>query len=128
MSILQVRIKRTGNQTAVLISFDTDSEKFDSVYERNKFFSELHGRKQIVIKDGRRYEYRRDGMLDEVPHLKIANSVFVIMQQHLKMMEQFFDGWEDKVMVKSFPVVLDRSELRELEDQKKEMEKDVEVE
>jgi|SRR3989344_6182092 len=125
---MQVRIKRNGNQTAVLISFDTKGEAFDSDYERNKFFSELHGRKQIVIKDGRRYEYYREGIMDDVPHLKIANSVFVIMQQHMKMMQQFFDGWEDKVMVKSFPVVLDRSELRELEEQEKEMEKDVEVE
>ena len=125
---MQVRIKRNGNQTAVLISFDTKGEAFDSDYERNKFFSELHGRKQIVIKDGRRYEYYREGIMDDVPHLKIANSVFVIMQSHMKMMQQFFDGWEDKVMVKSFPVVLDRSELRELEEQEKEMEKDVEVE
>ena len=122
---MQVRIKRTGNQTAVLISFDTDAEKFDSVYERNKFFSELHGRKQIVIKDGRRYEYRRDGMLDEVPHLKVANSVFVIMQQHLKMMEQFFDGWEDKVMVKTMPVLLTRKEMEEMESNK---EREIEVE
>lgn len=125
---MQIRVKRNGNQTAVLISFDTRGDAFDSQYDRNKFFSELHGRKQIVIKDGRRYEYRRDGMLDEVPNLKVANSVFIIMQQHLKMMEQFFDEWEDKVMVKSFPVVLDRSELRELEEQEKEMERDVEVE
>jgi len=122
---MQIRIKRNGNQTGILISFDTKGDAFDSHSERNKFFSELHGRKQVVNKDGRRYEYYREGLMDEVPHLKVANSVFVIMQEHMKMMQQFFDGWEDKVMFKSFPVLLTRKEIEEMEQSN---EKEVEVE
>ena len=80
----------------------------------------------LVIKQNKRYEYHREGVMDEIPHLKVANSVFIIMQEHMKMMEQFFSAWEDKVMVRSFPVMLDRDEMRELHDQEKEIEEEVE--
>ena len=112
---MEIRIRKQDGNTAILISFDTDAEKFESAYERNKFFTELHGRKQIIIKQNKRYEYRREGLLDEVPHLKVANSVFIIMQEHMRMMEQFFNGWEDKVMFRSFPVLLSQKEFREMQ-------------
>ena len=112
---MEIRIRKHGNNTAVLISFDTNAEKFESPYERNKFFSELHGRKQIVISQGRRYEYRRPGMLTDIPNIRVDNSVFIIMQEHMKMMERFFREWDDKVMFKSFPVLISGREMRELE-------------
>lgn len=121
---MQIRIKRNQNGSAILITFDTRQEAFDSDYERNKFFNELYGRKQIVIKQNKRYEYRREGVMDEIPHLKVANSVFIIMQKHMEMMEQFFKEWEDKVLVRSYPVLLDRDDLRNLEE--KQMEKEIE--
>ena len=116
VSKMEIRIRRQGNNDAILISFDTNVEKFESAYERNKFFSELHGRKQVIIKQGKRYEYRREGLLDEVPNLRVANSVFIVMQEHMKMMERFFGEWQDKVMFKSFPVLLNNKEMRELEE------------
>lgn len=69
------------------------SKAFDSDYERSKFFKELHGWKQNV----KSYEYRRKGVLDEVPHVKIADSVFMVAAEHMKRMEEFFKGWEDNV-------------------------------
>ena len=123
---MQIRIRKNTDGTGILITFDTKQEEFESPYDRNKFLNELYGRKQIVIKQNKRYEYHREGVMDEIPHLKVANSVFIIMQEHMKMMEQFFSAWEDKVMVRSFPVMLDRDEMRELHDQEKEIEEEVE--
>ena len=124
--MVQVKIKKKGNKTAILISFDTMAEAFESPYERNKFFAKLHGRKQIVIKGGKRYEYRRQGLLGEIPNLKVDNSVFIIMEQHMRMMEEFFNRWREKVMFKSFPVLLEPEEFRELKNSKKG--KEIEVE
>jgi hypothetical protein len=112
---MRIEIRRRQNNTAILISFDTESEKFESNSERNKFFTELHGRNQVVVKDSGRYEYHKEGLLDEIPHIKVENSVFIIAMEHMKRMMQFFGEWEDKVDVKTFPVLLKKKEIEELE-------------
>ncbi len=111
---MKIEIRKKQNETAILISFDTDSEKFESASERNRFFWGLHGRRQTVIKNEKRYEYEREGLLDEIPHIKVDNSVFIVAMEHMKRMMEFFDGWDDKVEVKTFPVLLGRSEAKEL--------------
>jgi hypothetical protein len=125
---MHVRIGQKNGKMAILISFDTNSEAFESPYERNKFFAELHGRKQVVVKDGKKYEYQRDGLLDEIPNLRVDNSVFIIMQEHMRQMEQFFNAWQDKVMFKSFPVMLGNREFQEMEKLKRAREKEIEIE
>ena len=109
---MRIEIRKRGIETAILISFDTNTEKFESNYDRNKFFSGLYGRKQIVIKQEKRYVYHRNGMLDQIPHKRVGDSVFLIMREHLRMMERFFREWEDKVEFKAFPVLLPKKEIR----------------
>ena len=112
---MRVQIKQSSDgSTAILISFSTDIEKFSSVVERNKFFHELYGRKQIIIKGRRRYEYRRPGILDEIPHMPVDPSVFIIAREHFRRMEKFMGEWEDKVIFKTFPVLLSRREMHAL--------------
>jgi hypothetical protein len=113
-NMVHIEIRRKGNQTAILISFNTEAEKFESPSERSKFFTELHGRKQTVTKDGKRYEYQRPGLLGTIPHIPVDQSVFIIAQEHMRLMEQFMREWEDKVMFKTFPVLLGRQEKRVL--------------
>lgn len=113
---MKIVIKKKKNGTGVLISFSTQGENFESVSERSKFFEKLHGRKQIIIRQNKKYKYKRPGVLDEVPHIPVDNSVFIIMQENIKKMEQFFNEWEDKVMVKSFPVILDENEMKQLKE------------
>ncbi len=113
-NLVRIEIRKKQNETAILISFDTDSEKFESLSERNRFFWGLHGRKQTIIKNERRYEYEREGLLDEIPHIKVDNSVFIVAMEHMKRMMRFFDEWEDKVEVKTFQVLLGRAEAKEL--------------
>ena len=97
---------------AVLISFSTRSKEFKSNYDRNKFFRSLYGWKQIINTDSKKYIYERRGILDDIPHMKVDQSMFVIMEKHMKMMEEFFQEWEEKISWNLFNVLLD-------EDQKK---------
>ena len=115
--MMKIRIRSKNKKTAILISFDTDSEKFESRSERNKFYSSLHGRRQIIKKESGRYVYRREGVLDQVPHIKVDSSVFIVALEHMKRMMEFFDEWEDKVLVKSFPVLLDKEEAKKIEEE-----------
>ena len=55
-------------------------------------------------------------MLEEIPNIKVTNSVFIIAMEHMKRMMKFFDEWEDKIELKTFPVLLDKKEIKELED------------
>jgi len=115
---MRIEIRKRREQTAVLISFDTIKEKFESASERNRFYWELHGRKQVVVKQSGRYEYDREGLLEEIPNIRVADSVFIIAMEHMKRMMEFFKGWEDKVEFETFPVLLDerkKKELREVE-------------
>ena len=120
-----MRIEIRKKRQAVLISFDTIKKKFESASERNRFYWELHGRKQVVIKDSGRYEYDKEGLLEEVPHIDVADSVFIIAMEHMKKMMEFFKDWEDKIELKTFPILLDDKESEELDDEELE---DVEIE
>src|SRR3989304_8819554 len=111
---MRIEIKRKGGGAAILITFDTIKENFDSPSERNRFFWELHGRKQVVTKDSGRYEYEKEGLLDEIPNIRVADSVFIIMQEHMKRMMEFFDEWDDKVEFDTFPVLLNQKRIREM--------------
>ncbi|MBI2075791.1 MAG: hypothetical protein HYT72_00895 [Candidatus Aenigmarchaeota archaeon] len=90
--VIRRRMERT-----IIVRFHTNQDNFDSDYERSKFFRSLHGWKQTVPKENKRYLYHRNGLLDEVPHVKIADSVFAVAAEHMRRVEQFFDQWDEKV-------------------------------
>ncbi|MBI2578403.1 MAG: hypothetical protein HYW26_01700 [Candidatus Aenigmarchaeota archaeon] len=90
----------------IIIRFRTNSDRFDSVYERAKFFKELHGWKQTVPGENKKYVYHRAGLLDEVPHMKVADSVFIVAMEHMKQVEQFFDEWDEKVEYDTIEVMM----------------------
>jgi hypothetical protein len=102
---------------AVLIAFSVQSEKFESHYERNKFFRGLYGWKQMIRKEvvvskkqkpqEKFYTYRREGLLDEIPHEKVDQSSFIVPEDDFNKITKFFKEWRDKVMWKSFKVLLD---------------------
>ncbi|MBU5574969.1 MAG: hypothetical protein QXF15_00485 [Candidatus Aenigmatarchaeota archaeon] len=114
-----IKIKKSRQGTAIIISFDIKTEKFSSPSEKSKFFEELYGRRQIIKKENKVYEYYRKGLLDEINHLRVTNSVFITLEEHMKKIEEFFKEWENKVIVKSFPVLLSDKEFKLLEPKKK---------
>jgi hypothetical protein len=113
---MQIEIRRKKENTAILISFDTVREKFESASERNRFYWELYGRKQVIVKESGRYEYNREGLLNNLNHIKVADSVFIIAMENMKRMMEFFKEWHDKVEFETFPVLLDEKKKRELKE------------
>lgn len=110
-----MRIEIRKNGSAVIVTFDTQAEKFESDYERNKFFRELHGWNQVVPSGTKRYEYRRPGLLDEIPHVKVADSAFIVAMEHMKRVEEFFDAWSEKVECEMMKIMMqDRDIIRQL--------------
>ncbi|GEM_PF-1133295 len=117
MRIKKIIVRKEGNTTkAVIISFDTRAEKFESPSERNKFFRGLHGWEQQVPRGEKTYRYRRPGLLDDVPHIKISNSVFMFMAEHMQRVEEYFRQWHEKVEFEMLEVMLQQQKmLKELQ-------------
>ena len=90
------------------------TKKFENKSERNKFYKELYGWKQIVKKQEKKYTYRREGLLDEIPHIKVDRSVFIIMKKHMDRMIKFLEEWEDKIKWNVFDVLLDEEQEKML--------------
>ena len=110
----RIEIRQRGNRTAILISFSTHTERFDSNYERNRFFNGLYGRVQKVRHGDEVYAYRREGLLDEIPHIKVDSSVFIVALQEMERILQYMREWRPKIEYKSFPVLLENDEWEEL--------------
>ncbi|MCD6402894.1 MAG: hypothetical protein J7K98_01035 [Candidatus Aenigmarchaeota archaeon] len=101
---------------AILITFSVKTESFSCKYERNKFFRQLYGWKQIIRKREKRYVYERKGVLSRIPHIKVDESVFIVAEKHFREIERFLQEWEDKVMWEAFEVLLDEPRLKLLEE------------
>jgi hypothetical protein len=98
---------------AILICFSVKSGKFESYSERNKFFKKLYGWKQVIRKEimlGKKeksYVYKREGLLDEIPHLKVDQSSFIVPEDEFERIVGFLKEWHDKVIWRTFKVLLD---------------------
>ncbi|MFB6245494.1 MAG: hypothetical protein ABEJ03_04070, partial [Candidatus Nanohaloarchaea archaeon] len=92
-------------------TYDTHSKEFDSVYERNKFYRGLFGYKQTVKKNGKEYEYEKDGLMDEIPCMRIDDSVFVLAKKYTEEVNEYFEDWGSKVTHRIFTVILDDREI-----------------
>ena len=113
--MVRIEIRRGVDGRAVIISFDTHIERFESANERNKFFRGLYGWEQVVPSEHKRYVYRRPGLLDDVPHMKISESVFMIANEHMKRVQEYFDQWHEKVEFEMLEVMLQNQRvMREL--------------
>ena len=127
--------KVTEKKKGVLVAFSVKSEKFEGHYERNKFFRGLYGWKQMVKKEmvvvGKQkpkekvYTYRREGILDEIPHEKVGQSSFIVPEDKFDRIEKFMKEWRNKVMWKSFKVLLEDEDIfKEEEEPEEEIEEE----
>jgi len=102
--------------SASLITYSTEKEKFDSMYERNQFYRGLFGYKQTVKKNGKTYEYDKDGLMDRVPNIRIDDSVFIVNIEKYPEVKEFFETWSEKISYHVFEVILeDREILQQIE-------------
>ena len=111
---MRVEIHRGPMEPVIIITFHTNPDAFDSDYERSKFFRELHGWQQSINKNDRRYVYRRSGLLDEIPHAKIADSVFMTAMENMDRVEKFFEEWTKKVEFDIMEVMMQKTELEKI--------------
>jgi len=81
--------------------------------EKTKFFKELYGWTQTIPGKKKEYEYHREGVLDEVPHKKIAQSAFIIPEEDIDKIEDFFEQWQKKVIWNPFKVLIEDDSIFE---------------
>lgn len=101
----------SSREEASLLTYSTERDEFESVYERNKFYRGLFGYRQTVKKNGKEYNYEKKGVIDEVPSVRIDDSVFIIKKSFISKVEEYFSEWGDKVTYRLFTVLLDDEEL-----------------
>jgi len=116
---MRIEIKEgKDGKVAVLVCFNTHSDKFESNYERNKFFRGLYGWRQVIKKGDSEYEYHREGILCEVPHIKVDNSVFIVALKEMEKILKYMKEWEDKIDYEFFRVLLEPEEYEKLKSEK----------
>jgi hypothetical protein len=108
-----MRLEIKNGEKVVLITFDTQGNKFTSNYERNLFFRGLYGWKQIICKD-KKYCYRREGLLDQIPHVKISDSVFLVEMENIKKIMDYFNEWHKKVRVEMLEMIINEKKWKEI--------------
>ncbi|MFH0889811.1 MAG: hypothetical protein V1836_01555 [Candidatus Aenigmatarchaeota archaeon] len=113
--MVRIEIRRNGDEIGILISFDMDCSKFDSNYERNRFFRGLYGWNQIIKKNNSVYHYHREGVMEGVPHIRVDNSVFIVAMDEMQRILDYFDDWENKIHWKTFKVLLAPEQIKLLE-------------
>ena len=96
---------------ASLLTYSTEKKNFDSVYERNKFYRGLFGYKQTVKKNGKTYEYDKDGLMDRIPNIRIDDSVFIVSRERKDDVKEYFVEWEPKVSYHIFKVVIEDQDI-----------------
>ncbi|MDI6806748.1 MAG: hypothetical protein QMD14_02945 [Candidatus Aenigmarchaeota archaeon] len=101
-----------GERKAILVSFSIRCGKCESS-ERNRFFKTLYGWEQRIPSEKKTYIYRREGLLDEIPHIKVDQSSFIIHENEFDRMFKFFEEWTDKVIWKTFKILLEEDEWEE---------------
>ena len=99
------------SEPASLLTYSTEKKNFDSVYERNKFYRGLFGYKQTVKKNGKTYKYDKDGLMDEIPNIRIDDSVFIISKKQTGKAREYFTEWEPKISYHIFTVLIDDPEI-----------------
>lgn len=97
----------------MLLTYNTSREEFESVYERNKFYRGLFGYRQTVKKNGKKYEYEKDGLMDRIPNARIDDSVFIMREDAVEEVKEYFSKWGDKVSYHVFTVVLEDESILE---------------
>ena len=59
---------------------------------QNRFSQRFYG--QDVSTWGGKYEYRRRGLLDDLPHRKLRRGVVILRKRDLEEVEMFLAGWD----------------------------------
>ncbi len=102
------------SEKGVLFSYDTKREKFESLYDRNKFYRGLFGYKQTVRENGKVYRYEKKGLVNKMPHIKVEDSVIIVLEEDADCFRKYLEKWGEKVKYRTFKVLLNKEDIKEL--------------
>jgi hypothetical protein len=106
----------------ILITFSVKKEKLKSNSERTQFYKKLYGWEQTVPGEKKEYVYHREGVLEGVPHQRVDQSSFIVPEDSFEKIMDFFDEWRNKIIFKSFKVILDDDDFfKEFDDMRNTM-------
>lgn len=105
----------TNNTNSLLISYDTHRKRFKTLYERNKFYRGLFGYKQTVKENGKVYKYEKDGLIGRIPHIKVAESVFIIASHNSSPLTKYLDQWTPKVTYTTYNMSLTEKTYKDID-------------
>ncbi len=91
---------------ATLVSFSVRCDKCGAV-ERSRFFKALYGWEQRIPAEKKTYVYHREGLLDDMPHMKVGQSSFIVPDADFNKVVSFFEQWSNKIIWKTFKVMMD---------------------
>jgi len=72
----------------------------------------LYGWKQTIPNEKnekKEYVYQREGLLDEMPHVRVDQSSFIVPENNFDKIFDFFEEWSNKVIWKNFKVLMDKN-------------------
>lgn len=95
---------------AALVAYKTRLDRFRSRSERNKFYRGLHGYRRKVRRNNKVYRYEKSGILGNTPHIKVADSTFIVEREHLEKFRTYFDEWGGKVQTDIYLITLEGRE------------------
>lgn len=98
-------------EKASIVTYNTKREEFESMYERNQFYRGLFGYKQTVKRNGKEYRYEKEGLMDEIPNMRIDDSVFIISQNNTEKIKEYFREWENKISHHIFTVLISEKQI-----------------
>jgi len=91
----------------MIITFSVNSDECKKPSDKTKFFKKLYGWTQKVPGKKKEYEYKREGVLDEMPHMRISPSSFIVPEEDFDKIERFFEEWQKKVIFNAFKVMIE---------------------
>lgn len=63
---------------------------------------------------GGRYQYRRKGVMEEIPHRRLVRGVFLVKKEDVEQVKRFLEGWGADFHVRE--VRLEREDVDLMED------------
>lgn len=79
---------------AVLVTYEAKRRNFESMHRRNQFYRGLFGYKQTVKRNGKRYEYDKDGLVDRTGVTRVDDSVIVAKKGCEEPVLEYMRDWE----------------------------------
>ena len=60
------------------------------------------------------YRYEKKGLINKMPHIKVEDSVIILLEKDSPCLREYLERWSKKVDYRTFRVILEKDQLEEL--------------